>query len=94
MLIRTVSDEEIAEYRPLCETIARPLVGLANAEADDLEQEGLLHVWLRLRAGDVPAAKFIRYRMQNYCRFLAKQNRGEGASYSDVVEDPNDWVGV
>lgn len=94
MLIRTVSDEEIAEYRPLCETIARPLVGLANAEADDLIQEGCLHVWFRLRAGEQPSPKFIRYRMQNWCRYLAKVNRGEGTTYAETMDDPNDWASI
>lgn len=89
--MRDVRDEEIESYRALCEQVARPLVGQANAELDDLVQEGQIHVWLRLAHNRVPAAQFIKYRMQNYVRFLQRQTR-ESASYDEMVHDNEDWL--
>lgn len=69
----TVTSEQVAAYRALVESLARRWVGLNQAEFDDLVQEGLIFVWLSLRAGARVSAEHIENRMKNWVRYLGRQ---------------------
>jgi len=77
----SVTSEDVAAYRQLVEKLAWHHVGRANAEFDDLVQEGLIAVWLTLRRGIHPSAEQIENRQRDYVRFLNRLSRLETASY-------------
>lgn len=43
--MRLVTSAEVATYRGMVVTVARRFNGVAGAEFDDLEQEGLIAIW-------------------------------------------------
>lgn len=65
---REVSSEDIAVFDPMVKQLARKYNGVANAEYDDLRQEGLIAVWLALLDDYVPTRDFIKNRMKNWIR--------------------------
>jgi DNA-directed RNA polymerase specialized sigma24 family protein len=83
--VRKVSDAEIAAYKPTVERLANQLKGgKANAEFDDLVQEGLILVWKSLQAGIAPSAEMIVFRMKDWRRYLLRH--GNNLSYDEVVD--------
>lgn len=78
----SVSNERVQMFEPMVRALARKYVGRNGAEYDDLVQEGLIDVWLTLRAGKFPSPKYIQMRMSRYCTFLAKHQH---LSYDETV---------
>lgn len=68
-----VTNEAIRDYWDACEALARPYVGRAGAELDDLQQEGLIFVWQSLARGIAPSAVMIENRMKDYLRWIGRQ---------------------
>lgn len=66
-------DQRIAEYLPLCQTLAAQLEGSNEAEVDDLVQEGLIRVWQKLDVGEEPSPSDIKERMVDWVRTLGRQ---------------------
>ena len=77
--LRSVSDDEIAAYQGMIDSQARTLEGIEGAEYDDLAQEGRIAVWRSLERGTYPSKEFVRQRMLNWVRVVARQRRGEVA---------------
>ena len=77
----SVTSEEVAAYKQLVEKLARKQVGRAQAEFDDLVQEGLLAVFLSLRRGIRPSAEIIENRQRDWVRYLNRLSRLETVSY-------------
>lgn len=88
-MTRSSIDSQVGSYRPTCEQLARPLVGRNGADVDDLVQEGLIEVWLRLKNGDLVDEKQIEGRMKRYVRWLGRTAPTE---YEDAMsfEDASD----
>lgn len=78
-------DEQIGAYSGLVKKLASGLAQYSDAEYDDLYQEGLISVYLALRAGFTPSKSVIRFRMLTWCRFIARQKRYESVSYEDML---------
>lgn len=72
----TVTSEEVAVYRDAVKAYARRFTGIANAEFDDLEQEGLIAVWQSLAGGHRPSEWMIKNRMKSYLRVLGRRGFG------------------
>jgi DNA-directed RNA polymerase specialized sigma24 family protein len=85
-----VSNEQVAQYWDACEALARPFVGRAGAEMDDLHQEGLIFVWESLADGVDPSARMIQNRMKNWVRTLSRQRRGDDLSLEEIAELNNE----
>jgi len=68
----------VAAYKSTVEDSARQFVGRNSAEADDLTQEGLIHVWQSLERGVHPSADMIENRMRDYVKYLGYL-RGKGS---------------
>lgn len=89
-----VTDAQILEYWDVCASLARPLVGRAGAELEDLQQVGLIYVWQMLAKGEVPEEYHIAARMKDWVRVLSRQKRGDMIAYelqrerSDEAELP------
>lgn len=89
--MRQVSSEEVAAHQPHVESLAKRFNGnKANAEYDDLVQEGLIAVWQCLREGVEPGPGIIKRRMLNWCRYLMRHS--DNLSYDEVVGDINELV--
>jgi len=58
-----MTDGELAGRLPELRRIARPLIGYAQAEEDDLVQEGMIALWLDTSP---------RHRMLNWLRYLRR----------------------
>lgn len=79
-------NERVAAYRPLCASLAKKFNRVGEAEFDDLEQEGLIAVWLLLER-DIPVSKTaIKNRMRDWVRTCRRKGavRDGGTPY---VED-------
>lgn len=72
-------NERVAEYRPLCKSLAQKFVGRGYAEFDDLEQEGLIAVWLLLDRGLPVSKTAIKNRMRDWVRYCKRR----GFSYAE-----------
>lgn len=87
-----VSSESVRQYEGLVVSLARPLVGRAGAELDDLVQEGLIAVWQSLERGVPPSSEFILLYMRNWIKRLNAQtpstweDLADSVSYDTVVE--------
>lgn len=86
-----ITDLQMQDWLPRCESVARPLVGLGNAEFDDLVQEGWIFCWLSLRQGIRPRTEHIRHRMLNWCRYLQKLDRGDPIPYEWAFDEGEDY---
>jgi Sigma-70 region 2. len=76
--------ERVAEYRPLCNSLARRFSGPhSGAELDDLEQEGLIAVWLLLDRGLPVSKTAIKNRMRDWARYC----RRRGFTYEELPTD-------
>ncbi len=63
----------VSAYASTCESLARRYAGRNGAEKGDLVQEGLIAVWLTLKAGKTPSAWMIENRMKDWVRYLGRQ---------------------
>lgn len=78
------TSEQVAAYLPLIERLARKLKGgQANAEYDDLRQEGMIVVWLALDKGIDPGPGIITRRMLDWHRRLLRH--GDTVPYDEVM---------
>lgn len=84
-MISSAGDSTLVAYRPLCERLARQYDGMGGAEYDDLEQEGLIAVWLSLNRGIPPSKDFIRFRMRNWIRKCRRRGFTGYADPSDPL---------
>lgn len=62
-MLKAVTSEEVAAWKPLVESLAKRYEGWNNAEFDDLVQEGLIVVFLALQRGKYPGLKPIEWAM-------------------------------
>lgn len=76
-----VTSSEVAAYSGLVNSLAWKYVGFSGAEYDDLYQEGMLAVFLSLKAGKNVSKLFVEYRLRNWCRFLLKLINNDGIAY-------------
>jgi hypothetical protein len=73
--------DRVRDYAGLVESIAAELARgrraqTVGAEYDDLYQEGLIAVWLKLKAGiDIVGPDHIRDRMRDYMKWLGAHQR-------------------
>lgn len=77
---------QVAAWRPLVASTAHEFVRSRSArrvgaEYDDLEQEGLIFVWQSLERGIPPARELILNRMQNWVRYIGRQQDLAGVPY-------------
>ena len=57
------------------------------AEIDDLEQEGMIAVWLSPPDSDYQfIVTSIYNRMRDWCRFVKRHRHNQGGSYEHIVE--------
>ena len=84
MTQHTVTNEELAVWKPRLESVARAFRG--QAEVDDLVQEGWIFVWQSLARGVHPSDEQIRNRMRNWCRTLRRQESGRSERIPEDVE--------
>lgn len=80
-----VADREVAAFLPLIESQARLVAAWGAAEYDDLRQEGMIAVWMMLRAGLHPTAETVGWRLRRWHRRMLAQRRGVDASYDDEL---------
>jgi DNA-directed RNA polymerase specialized sigma24 family protein len=88
----SVTSEDVAAYTQLVEKLARKHIGRAQAEFDDLVQEGYIAVFLSLKRGIHPSAEIIENRQRDYVRYLNRLSRLEAASYEAYLptESPDE----
>lgn len=85
----TVTDAQVAEYRPLVESVANRLHREGRyIWRDDLVQEGLIAVWQTLAKGQKPNEKDVERRMVDWIRVERKRGftnvtRGEDVDLQD-----------
>lgn len=80
-----VTSEMVAAYLPHVRALSRRYVGIANAEADDLIQEGLISVWQAMYRGLRPSTSVISNRMQDWVRYLRRLERGDTVAYEIML---------
>ena len=80
-----VADIQVAAYSGLVKHLAHKLAGYSGAEFDDLRQEGLVAVFLSLRAGALPSERVIRGRMLNWCRYLRRLENNDAIAYEKLL---------
>lgn len=76
-------NESVAAYRPLCANLARRFNGRGGAELDDLEQEGLIAVWLLLDRGLPVSKTAVKNRMRDWVRYCHRR----GFSYEEHPDE-------
>lgn len=86
-----VTSEAVAAYSNVVKRLATRYVGIANAEYDDLYQEGLISVWQALGRGLSPSLGVIEGRMVDWTRFLRRLENGDSIAYTQLlpIEDYN-----
>lgn len=86
-----VTSEAVAAYSGVVRRAATRYVGIANAEYDDLYQEGLISVWQALSRGLRPSLLVIDGRMKDWTRFLRRLENGDSIAYTQIlpIEDYN-----
>lgn len=78
-MMATVSSEAVAAYRPHVEELARKVYAERKwlldgaGDYDDLEQEGLIAVWLCLSRRTIPTDDVIEGRMRDYVSWLRRR---------------------
>ena len=80
-----VTSEAVAAYRDHVEFLARKYKGFAQAEFDDLVQEGLIAVWQSLARGLRPSSEVIEYRLISWVRYLDRLTRNDGIAYERLL---------
>ena len=65
-------NKSVSDYRPLCASLARKFAGRGGAEFDDLEQEGLIQVWLLLERGLPVSKTAVKNRMRDWVRYTKR----------------------
>lgn len=86
----TVTDAQVAAYRPLVESVADRLHRPGRyIWRDDLVQEGLIAVWNVLQKGQKPNEKDVERRMVDWIRTERKRGftnvtRGEDVDLTDM----------
>lgn len=87
-----VTDAQVAEYRPLVESVADRLHRPGRyIWREDLVQEGMIAVWLTLKKGQKPNDKDVERRMVDWIRVERKRGFTNVARDEDVDltnEDP------
>lgn len=89
-------NNQVAAYQTHVEYLAKRLVGFANAEFDDLAQEGLIAVWQSLARGLRPSTGVIEGRMIDWVRYLQRLERNDAIAYERILPieeygDPSIW---
>lgn len=84
-------NDRVAAYEDHVKSLARKFVGWANAEFDDLAQEGRFAVLLSLRRGIPPSTQLIEWRMQSWVSYLRRLQHNDAVAYdlwlpSDIYE--------
>lgn len=80
-----ILNDKVAAYRPHVEYLARKYVGFAQAEFDDLAQEGLIAVWQSLTRGIQPRMSVVENRMIDWVRYLNRLQRGDAIAYERIL---------
>lgn len=88
-----VTDEQVAVYRDHVESLARRYVGFAEAELDDLVQEGLIAVWQAIGRGLRPSSEVIEGRMIDWLRYLRRLQHNDGIAY-DLLLPIEDYAAL
>lgn len=77
-----ITSEQVAAYLPMVEMMARRMQGALGIEYDELVQEGLIDVWLTLKAGKTPSTDNVKHRMIDAKRYLT---RTYPCDYEDIL---------
>lgn len=77
----TVTEQQVAGYLGHVESLARKYIGFAEAEMDDLVQEGMIAVWQALSRGLRPSTQVIEGRMLDWVRFLRRLKHNDAIAY-------------
>ena len=80
-----VTSEAVAAYLPHIRGLAKRYTGVANAEFDDLVQEGMISVWQGLSRKLVPSSQVIEQRMVDWVRYLRRLERGDAVAYEVML---------
>jgi DNA-directed RNA polymerase specialized sigma24 family protein len=80
-----ISSDAVAAYLPHIRNLARRFVGIANAELDDLVQEGMVSVWQAMSRGLTPSTLVIIHRMNDWVRYLRRLERGDAVAYEVML---------
>lgn len=72
-----VTSEQVSAYRGMVAQTARRFVGVAGAEFDDLEQEGLIAVWRVLDQGNYrPSSEVVKNACKDWVRLCGRRGFG------------------
>jgi DNA-directed RNA polymerase specialized sigma24 family protein len=78
-------NNQVAAYQVHVEYLAKRLVGFAQAEFDDLVQEGMIAVWQTLSRGLRPSTGVIEGRMIDWVRYLQRLERNDAIAYERIL---------
>jgi len=78
-------EERLAAYQTHVRYVARRYVGFADAEFDDLAQEGMIAVWQSLARGLTPSMSVVENRMVDWVRFLNRLQRNDAIAYERIL---------
>jgi DNA-directed RNA polymerase specialized sigma24 family protein len=81
----TVPDSAVEAYEPHVKRLARQYVGYANAEFEDLAQEGRIAVWQTLARGLRPSTQVIEGRMLDWVRYLNHLQKNDAVAYEILL---------
>jgi len=94
--VATVTDYEVAEWRPLIDKRATHYAGIGETEFDDLVQEAWLKVWLLLEEGIYPTQEIIDHAMIDYIRYWSRHgrtNRQDDEEFLYIEQESFDFMG-
>lgn len=80
-----VTSEAVAAYLPHIRGLAKRYSGIANAEFEDLVQEGMISVWQALSRGLRPSSTVMDQRMKDWVRYLRRLERGDAVAYEVML---------
>ncbi len=81
----SITSEAVEAYLPHVRYLAKQYAGIANAEFDDLVQEGLISVWQGLARGLTPSTGVIQNRMLDWVRYLRRLEKGDAVAYERIL---------
>jgi DNA-directed RNA polymerase specialized sigma24 family protein len=81
-----VTSEDVAEYLPRIQSIAKRFNGSGGAEFDDLVQEAWRDVFLNLRDGKHVSNTSIKNSMRDWVRYCFRRGYSNRVSYDESLK--------
>jgi DNA-directed RNA polymerase specialized sigma24 family protein len=78
-------NDAVAAYEGHITSLARKYQGYADAEYDDLAQEGRIAVWTTLVKGIQPSTQVIEGRMLNWIRYIRRLQSNDQVAYDELL---------